>query len=92
MFIVSHMCQMFTIFNFTISTRSPLPPIQKLHICGGIGKKAMGIYLYGELIISRCRKQRAVAESCFKLVRHDMEEGTERAVHLMIYGQELSTS
>ena len=84
---------LYLVFTFTIPTRSPSPPPNsKTTCCAGVGEKAMGIYLYGELIISRCRKQRAVAESCFKLVRHDMEEGTERAVHLMVYGQALSTS
>ena len=46
----------------------------------------MGVYLYGELMISRCAKQRVLARECFERVRSEMEAGTRQTVHMMLYG------
>ena len=48
--------------------------------------QAMGVYLYGELIISRCKKQRLIAEECYKLTSDEMDGGTRNTVRMMIYG------
>jgi hypothetical protein len=48
----------------------------------------MGVYLFGELIISRDKEQRKLAEESFNTVSSDMEEGTRKIVHSMIYGDD----
>lgn len=46
----------------------------------------MGVYLFGELIISRDGKQRKLAEDCFTSICDDMEEGVQKVVQTMIFG------
>ena len=46
----------------------------------------MGVYLFGELILSRDKQQRKLAEDTFKLIADDMEDGVYKTVHLMVYG------
>jgi len=48
--------------------------------------QAMGIYLYGELMISRDKSQRQLAESCFEIVKAGMETGVLEVVNSMING------
>ena len=48
----------------------------------------MGVYLYGEMVISRTRELRQLAEKCFSAVSAEMEDGARKAVRTMIYGDE----
>ncbi|XP_041359506.1 aminopeptidase O-like [Gigantopelta aegis] len=48
--------------------------------------QAMGVYLYGEMVISGCAKQKHIAVECFQLLRQDMPEGVIKTVHCMLYG------
>lgn len=48
----------------------------------------MGVYLFGELILSGDKEQRKLAENCFRHIADGMEDGVYRTVHLMVYGTE----
>ena len=48
--------------------------------------QAMGVYLYGEMIISRSGELRQLAEKCFRKVANEMEEGTRKMVRTMLFG------
>ena len=48
--------------------------------------QAMGVYLFGELILSLDRVQRRLAEESFRAIADDMEDGVYKTVHLMVYG------
>lgn len=52
-----------------------------------IHDQAMGVYLYGELVLSGCRKQRALAEQCFSEVSAHMEGGTRTTVNTMLFAE-----
>ncbi|XP_064604873.1 aminopeptidase O-like isoform X2 [Liolophura sinensis] len=55
-----------------------------------INHQAMGVYLFGELVISEDKKQRELAMACFEQIREDMEEAPYTTVHSMLYGQAVS--
>ena len=46
----------------------------------------MGVYLFGELILSGDKDQRKLAHDTFSLIEDDMEDGVYKTVHLMVYG------
>jgi hypothetical protein len=46
----------------------------------------MGVYILGELIISRDKVQRKLAENVFTALSDDMEDGVRKVVQSMIYG------
>ena len=48
--------------------------------------QAMGVYLFGELILSGDKTQQKLARETFSLIANDMEEGVYKTVHLMVYG------
>ena len=48
----------------------------------------MGVYLYGEMVISRSKELRQLAEKCFHKVEPEMEEGTRKMVHTMLCGKD----
>ena len=48
--------------------------------------QAMGVYLFGELILSRDKAQRKLAEDSFRAIADDMEDSVYKTVHLMVYG------
>ncbi|KAK3857377.1 hypothetical protein Pcinc_036365 [Petrolisthes cinctipes] len=49
--------------------------------------QAMGVYLYGELIISRNTKHTRLAEQMFSKIQEDMDETARMAVFSMLYGE-----
>ena len=49
--------------------------------------QAMGVYLYGELIISRNVKHRRLAEQVFGKIQEDMDETARMTVFSMLYGE-----
>ncbi|XP_046561579.1 aminopeptidase O-like [Haliotis rubra] len=51
-----------------------------------LNDQAMGVYLYGEMMLSKCKKLKELAYHCFNLVRQDMPEGAHKTVHAMLYG------
>ena len=51
-----------------------------------VAHQAMGVYLYGEMVIARCRKLRSIAEESFGEVQSAMEPTTRSIVHKMLYG------
>ncbi|XP_052256813.1 aminopeptidase O-like isoform X3 [Dreissena polymorpha] len=51
-----------------------------------IDHQAMGVYLFGELIISLDKQQRKIAENAFAAIRDGMDKGVKRVVDAMIYG------
>ena len=44
------------------------------------------MYLFGELILSRDKTQRKLAEDSFRTIADDMEDSAYKTVHLMVYG------
>ena len=48
--------------------------------------QAMGVYLFGELILSGYKNQQRLAQETFSLIADDMEDGVYKTVHLMVYG------
>ncbi|XP_002739704.2 aminopeptidase O-like [Saccoglossus kowalevskii] len=48
--------------------------------------QAMGVYLYGELILSEKPTERRLAEACFKTVSREMDRGCYNTVFEMLYG------
>ncbi|KAL4236056.1 Aminopeptidase O [Mactra antiquata] len=51
-----------------------------------IADQAMGVYLFGELIISRNKEQRKLALECYKNIENDMEDGVKTIVKTMLFG------
>ncbi|XP_071118907.1 aminopeptidase O-like [Haliotis cracherodii] len=51
-----------------------------------LNDQAMGVYLYGEMMLSTCKKLKELACHCFNLVGQDMPEGANKTVHAMLYG------
>ena len=49
--------------------------------------QSMGVYLYGELIISRKLKHRQLAKKIYTDNQNDMDENTKTTVHTMLYGE-----
>lgn len=52
-----------------------------------IDDQAMGVYLYGELVISGKKKHRKLAEEVYRKVQHDMDENARITVSSMLYGE-----
>ncbi|KAJ8305945.1 hypothetical protein KUTeg_016490 [Tegillarca granosa] len=48
--------------------------------------KAMGVYLFGEMVISRDKKQKQIAEECFNEMKDEMEPDPYKTVHTMLFG------
>ncbi|KAM4616754.1 aminopeptidase O [Polymixia lowei] len=46
--------------------------------------QAMGVYLYGELMIQENRKQQALARRCLSLVQEEMDQSARRVVEEMV--------
>lgn len=46
----------------------------------------MGVYLYGEMVLSGCKKQKSIAEQCFRALKDDMEPDPYSTVKAMLYG------
>ncbi|KAL5006133.1 hypothetical protein ScPMuIL_017291 [Solemya velum] len=51
-----------------------------------VNHQALGIYLYGEMILSGSQKQKQLAVDCFHSIEQDMEEGLYTTVHAMLFG------
>ena len=49
----------------------------------------MGIYLFGELMLSNSTKQKQLAEECFHLLKDNMDDRLKKSVEEIIYGQEI---
>lgn len=49
--------------------------------------QSMGVYLYGELIISRKLKHRQLAKKVFSKIKKEMDENARLTVFSMIYGE-----
>ena len=46
----------------------------------------MGVYLYGELVLTGSLKLKRIAQNSFQLIKSEMEPDSYRAVHAMLYG------
>lgn len=46
--------------------------------------KAMGVYLYGELMVQEDSQQQALACRCLSLVREEMDQSARRVVEEMV--------
>lgn len=46
--------------------------------------QAMGVYLYGELMVQEDAEQQALARWCFSLVREEMDQSARRVVEEMV--------
>lgn len=46
--------------------------------------KAMGVYLYGELMVREDPRQQALARRCLSLVREEMDQSARRVVEEMV--------
>lgn len=46
--------------------------------------QAMGVYLYGELMVYEDPEQQALARRCLSLVREDMDPSARRVVEEMV--------
>lgn len=46
--------------------------------------KAMGVYLYGELMVQEDTRQQALASRCLSLVQEDMDQSARRVVEEMV--------
>ena len=51
-----------------------------------VDHQAMGVYLYGEMIIARCARLRSIAEKTFIELSSTMEPTTKNIVQKMLYG------
>uniref|UniRef100_A0A8C7VYQ9 Aminopeptidase O n=1 Tax=Oncorhynchus mykiss TaxID=8022 RepID=A0A8C7VYQ9_ONCMY len=49
-----------------------------------IHDQAMGVYLYGELMIQEDSRQQALARRCFSLVQNEMDQSARRVVEEMV--------
>ncbi|KAM3868152.1 aminopeptidase O [Diretmus argenteus] len=49
-----------------------------------VHEQAMGVYLYGELMVQEDPEQQALAHRCFSLVREEMDQSAHRVVAEMI--------
>ncbi|BFZ17102.1 hypothetical protein BsWGS_20141 [Bradybaena similaris] len=47
--------------------------------------QALGVYLYGELLISRCKRLQALAHRCYNKVQADMPEGPKTVLQTMLF-------
>ncbi|XP_070563954.1 aminopeptidase O-like isoform X2 [Ptychodera flava] len=52
-----------------------------------IEDQAMGVYLYGELMVAEKPREKKLAEECFLAVAKEMDFGCHRIVQEMIYGE-----
>lgn len=48
--------------------------------------QAMGIYLFGELMLSNSTKQKLLAKECFHLLKDNMDDRLKKSVEELIYG------
>lgn len=46
--------------------------------------QAMGVYLYGELMVQEDPKQQALARSCLSLVSEEMDQAARKVVEEMV--------
>lgn len=46
--------------------------------------KAMGVYLYGELMVQEDTRQQALASRCLSLVQEEMDQSARRVVEEMV--------
>nr|XP_020502114.1 aminopeptidase O-like [Labrus bergylta] len=46
--------------------------------------QAMGVYLYGELMVQEDREQQALARRCLSLVQDEMDQSARRVVEEMV--------
>lgn len=46
--------------------------------------KAMGVYLYGELMVQEDPQQQALARRCLSLVQEEMDQSARRVVEEMV--------
>lgn len=46
--------------------------------------QAMGVYLYGELMLHEDSEQQALARHCLSLVRDEMDQSARRVVEEMV--------
>ncbi|KAK3609739.1 hypothetical protein CHS0354_029185 [Potamilus streckersoni] len=51
-----------------------------------VNHQAMGVYLFGELVISEDSHQKKLAEACFRKIASDMDTDVRITVHSMLYG------
>ena len=54
--------------------------------------QAMGVYLYGEMVLSGCAEARRLAEQCFARNCSEMDATTSATVRAMLYGAEVSVT
>lgn len=47
--------------------------------------QAMGVYLYGELMVSEDARQQQLAHSCFELVKEHMDRASAQVVSEMLF-------
>ncbi|KAK6188693.1 hypothetical protein SNE40_004821 [Patella caerulea] len=48
--------------------------------------QSMGVYLYGEMMLSENKKLIEISRRCFSLVKNEMPDGVVSTVHAMLYG------
>lgn len=53
-------------------------------MCFSVFFKAMGVYLYGELMVQEDPQQQALASRCLSLVREEMDQSARRVVEEMV--------
>ncbi|XP_071162696.1 aminopeptidase O-like [Mytilus edulis] len=51
-----------------------------------LNHQAMGVYLYGEMVLSGCKQQKKLAEECFNTLKDHMEPDPYSTVKAMVYG------
>ncbi|XP_052095484.1 aminopeptidase O-like isoform X1 [Mytilus californianus] len=51
-----------------------------------LNHQAMGVYLYGEMVLSGCKQQKKLAEECFNTLKDHMEPDPYSTVKSMVYG------
>lgn len=59
---------------------TPFPFFSGLH-----GLQAMGIYLYGELMVSEDARLQQLAHRCFELVKEHMDRASAQVVTEMLF-------
>lgn len=54
-------------------------------LCPPSAPQAMGIYLYGELMVSEDARQQQLARSCFELTKEQMDRCSAQVVAEMLF-------
>ncbi|KAK3090011.1 hypothetical protein FSP39_008484 [Pinctada imbricata] len=52
-----------------------------------VNHQAMGVYLYGELVLAGSNKLKQIAQASFHLIKSEMEPDSYKTVHAMLYGK-----